>query len=708
MAAASFGHLAPLAVVLVGLPALFGCAAIPSGRAATDRVEIGGNASVPSSEIEDKLATTASPKFLGLWSGVVFDYELFDRFVLERDLERVERFYRARGFYEAHARAGRVVYTSANHVAVTIVVDEGRDVRVGTVVFDGLESLPDRVASAVRAAEGARVAPGERFDEGAFADAGAAMTRALTDRGYAYAVIKRSARVDLVRHKADVSFDVVPNISARLGAITLEGLGSLPEEPVRRALNLSEGEVYSTRSLESAQKALIDLGVFGSVDVQPDLHDPGEERVPIRVILEPSQLRAVRVGGGLELDVIKTDFHLAFGWEDRNFLGGLRRLSADFRPGVVAYPTHLPDLQLPSRLLPEERFVTEFHQPGLLEARTNGLLRGEVNVTPVILTPDINPGDPVLGYRELRGATGFDRTLWKLYVSLTYNAQVDFPFAYVGAIDPTLQSAVVSYVDLLTRLDFRNNGIHPRSGFLLGNDLQVAGGVLGGDAEDLRIQPEARAYFPISRRVTLAARGSVGLLFPLNYGNTLRTDTAAGTAPPDVSKQEWDRDVQLAYLRAFFAGGPISNRGWPLRGIGPQGIAPFFSPQIAALQVAQSCTPNSPTYDEVRCGVPLGGLSLWEASVELRFATQSPLEVATFCDAADVSPGRVNLRFARPHLSCGFGVRYDTPVGAVRLDLAYRIPGLQTLEPSTPGDDTVPGTIFGLPVAVAFGIGEAY
>ena len=38
-------------------------------------------------------------------------------------------------------------------------------------------------------------------------------------------------------------------------------------------------------------------------------------------------------------------------------------------------------------------------------------------------------------------------------------------------------------------------------------------------------------------------------------------------------------------------------------------------------------------------------------------------------------------------LSCGVGARYDTPVGAIRLDAAYRIPGVQTLG-SSAGEGT--------------------
>jgi hypothetical protein len=51
------------------------------------------------------------------------------------------------------------------------------------------------------------------------------------------------------------------------------------------------------------------------------------------------------------------------------------------------------------------------------------------------------------------------------------------------------------------------------------------------------------------------------------------------------------------------------------------------------------------------------------------------------------------------------GLRYDTPVGPVRLDIGYRIPGLQA--PASP-DEGTPDTLLGLPVAISFGIGEAF
>jgi outer membrane protein insertion porin family/translocation and assembly module TamA len=681
-----------------------GCAKIPPGRSAVDSVHFEGNRAIDEGDIEEKLATTPSPKFLGLWPGVVFDYELFDRHVLQRDLERVERFYRARGFYEAHARAGRVEQAGA-HVRVTIVVEEGPPVLVRSVELRGADALPAPLQEAMRAAAEPEVKEGALFDEERFGDAEAAVKRALTDRGYAFAKVTRHATVDIVAHAADAVFEVAPDLPCTIGRVTIEGLGSLPEGPVRRALDIDEGEPFSTAALQRAQQAVLDLGAFSAVEIVPSLPDPPPPNrvVPLTVKVEPTHLHSLMLGGGVELDGIKTETHLIGGWESKSFLGGFRNLQLRAEPGVVFYPTRLPDLEPVTDLLPEGKLQAELRQPGFVEPRTNLVARTEGSVYPLLLATKTNPGEPVVGYRELKGTAGVDRTFWKLYLFPSYDVQWSSPFAYLGELDPALHRVVISYVELVAHFDFRDNPVHPRKGVYLGIDAQLAG--LGGDAQDTRVQPEARGYVPITKRLTLAARGSVGFLFPRNYGGLL---DVPGGVPSDADRSAWSRDVQIGYFRGFFSGGPSSNRGYPYRGVGPHGVVPFFSPGIAARALRLSCDPRSSAFDPVRCAIPLGGLSLWEASLELRLAVSGPFATAAFCDMSDVSPRELDVRLQRPHVSCGAGLRYDTPVGPIRLDVGYRIPGLQTLEPATVREEGVPGTIFGAPVAVAFGLGEAF
>lgn len=131
---------------------------------------------------------------------------------------------------------------------------------------------------------------------------------------------------------------------------------------------------------------------------------------------------------------------------------------------------------------------------------------------------------------------------------------------------------------------------------------------------------------------------------------------------------------------------------------------PFLLPNINQ-QIASQCAPGLgiETLSGNRCFQPLGGLTMWAFSAEIRYPLSSDFTEATFCDASDVQEGRAHY-VLNTHLSCGIGLRYKTPVGPVRLDIAYRIPGLNP----SPGDPDYPGDVAGLPIGVAFGIGEAY
>lgn len=689
---------------------LFSCAKVPPGKSAIDSVSVVGNDAVGDDDILKRIATSPSPKFLGLWSGVIFDYALFDRVTLARDMARVERFYRARGYYDARARAARVE-GDGEHVRVTIVVEEGPPVLIDTVRIEGADDLPDETKRALARAATARLKKDSAFDEDDFEASEKEATRALTDRGHAFARISREAEVDAYQHRARIVFRVTPGPVVRFGDVRIEGLGDLPESVVRRTLDLKPGAPYSTDALEDAKQAVLELGVFGSVSIDPDLSDDARERgvVPVLVRVEPTQLRAVQLGIGVELDILKTDVHLPLAWENRNMLGGLRHFSVRFKPGLVFYPTRLPTLQAPDRLLPEERLRVELNQPAFLEARTRGMLSGELNHYPVLLSPRIDEAATVIGYRELRGSTGVSRRFFRhLDVNPSYNLQANFPFSYHGPLDASLESVIVSYVDLFVALDFRDDSIHPRKGIYLAHDTEFAGDYLVGEARDVRMQPEVRGYVPLFGRVSLALRGSLGFLLPLNYGDAFSRWVGRGSPPPD-DFSGWNRDLQFLFFRGFFSGGSNSNRGYALRGVGPHGPIPFFNPDIAAAQVARACDPSQGEVDATRCALPLGGLTLWEASAEVRFPISVPLWGATFCDASDVAPKRWQLRPERPHLSCGGGVRYDTPVGPIRLDIGYRIPGMQVIGRSMPSEEGSPTELFGFfPGAISLGVGEAF
>jgi outer membrane protein insertion porin family/translocation and assembly module TamA len=734
---------------------LAACASIPRGRAAIDSVEIVGARAVDPGAILDKLATASSPRLFGLFPGLGGDYSIYDASILQRDLARVERFYRGRGFFEAHARVGRLEHNGESHVRVQIVVDEGPPVNNGAVRIDGLDGIPPAVADAVRAAARAALPEGTRFDEEAYKGATSEVAEALKDRAYAYATVQSSAQIDLASHTIAYALAVTPGITAVYGPVSFVGLdpdgaGPAPQEIsdtiLRRVMHLREGRPYSAAEVRAAEQSLLDLEVFSSAHVDPRLADPPAPVIPLVVELEPTKLRSLRLGGGAEFDAIKTDLHVLAGWEDHNLLGGLRDFSVDFSPGVILYPLTTFNLQLPNKPFFEEKLRLQLRQPGFLESRTTAFVRPELNVYPLLLNSRPQPTDRVIGYIEPKGAIGAERRFGKhVFATFVYNVQSELPFEDLhqgcdSAGGPCVPPPVFLTIPQITlQFDFKDDSVHPHAGVGASIDVQFA--TPPGTASDFRLEPEVEAYVPIARNVTFALDGALGVLIPLSTSGYQGYVERLGREPPGSTRND-ELDIETMYFRGFFGGGPSDNRGYPLRGVAPHGWVPFLNPSTAAsdLQNHPACltqitmqTPGTtPPANDPRtnpsCLSPIGGFSMWRASAEMRISVSGPFGVGIFCDVGDASQSPITsdpanaFRFRYLHMSCGAGLRYDTPVGPFRLDVAYRLPYLQLLGCATQNEQVDPNAkchgdpTFGVqpeflgvvPMAFAFGIGEAF
>jgi hypothetical protein len=260
--------------------------------------------------------------------------------------------------------------------------------------------------------------------------------------------------------------------------------------------------------------------------------------------------------------------------------------------------------------------------------------------------------------------------------------------------------------------------------------LQVAGYVFQGDVSDLRTEPELLTFVPLSksrRGAELALRVGFGFLFPSEYGSLYdtsfdpySTDPAENTPRNPPTDPAVIADQQKMLFRAFYSGGPTSNRGYPFRGVGPHGPVGFLLPTAAS---AVNCGDVNTDRWQQRCMRPLGGMTLWEVSLEARFPIAGEVGGVAFVDASDLRPYTLDsgqqgtIRFNVPHLSPGIGLRYATPVGPLRLDLAYRFPYAQEIGERylSPRDGSPTGRAeenlfneYWLPLSLNFAIGEAF
>ena len=661
--------------------------------------------------------------------------EEYDPSVLSRDLERVERYYRARGYYEAKVTAARVLGRDAKHVRIEIRVDAGKQVLVREVRPSGLNGLSARLSARVFSAL-ATLQRGAPLDEARFDEMKTNILEALQDRGYPFAKVDAKAHVDLITHAADIDVQLDPGELSTFGEVKIEGLQAIPEKPVRDVLDIAPNKRYSHSDLEEARQAVLRLGVFSNVEVREDLSHPETHRVPISLIVRESELRTIRLGGGGTFDVLRLNAHLRIGWEHLNFLGGARDLSITATPGIDLYPTRLDGngLRAPTRVLLENSIQLKFRQPSFLEARTTGTLDARYDVRPLLYpipSSTVPTTERIIGYQTVAASVGLERE-WYLprikrirgHVTLapSFNWQANFPFTYQLNRPDGLIPVTVAFPALAGTIEYRDDPVSTHVGVSLSTTVQVADKIFGGNLSDLKIQPELRTFIPITKKsVTLATRLTMGFLIPRGYGGTLNSGAnLINSSDPNVVT-----DQERLLLRAFYSGGPNSNRGYPLRGVGPHGPVSFLIPTGVNCSNASSDTPSQPMQqgqtstpvadpNAPACWRPLGGVTLWEASVELRFPISGDLSGVAFADSSDVTRDVGHIRLNVPHLSVGPGLRYQTPVGPLRLDIGYRVPGAQHF-----GESQITkeegfydiGTLFGLsylPVAINIAIGESF
>lgn len=723
----------PVALLLSLL--LGGCGSSLRERTVSNvAVEETAPSAVDLDDLLDGLATAAPRKLL--W--VERERDVYDANLVARDLERIERFYRAQGYYDVKVVAARVTQVAERQVAIEVHVTPGPRVTVRKVTSDGTAILELSEGARFKYKKVREPSPGQPFTEARLDRYEAELLSTLKEAGYAYAKVDVRASVDLNAGAADILVAMKPGKLSRIGEIRVVGLKQIPESKVRASLNLQRGAVYSEEDQLDAKNALENMQLFTRVEVTPDLSNPEVSDVPILVTLQEDQLRKLTIGGGTIIDALKLEAHLRTGWEHKNFLGGARKLTIDVTGGVDLYPNRLENLDRLWVKPTNDFWIIDtsvaLEQPAIFNGRTKGNVKAGFTRRPVLYSLDEGKDatqENVIGYHKPNGQVGVERSFLgqRIVLRPSYNVEARVPFMYQGNRPEGLETVWVSFPrffalfqafpgDLSTDRDKRDFAISFR------NTIELAGlkldgtRLVGGSVSDFKIEPELRGVAPLFPRrnhpdqragnLTIAARLKFGFLIAPDYGDTLRTDQAAAIAEGDEAKAQTTRDQLRLLSRAFYSGGATSNRGYAQNAISPHGPVGFLVPT--------SINCNDPMHtNDTGCIRPLGGFTQWEASLELRYAALYPITIVLFADAADVSRDIGRLQFKYPHLSVGPGVRYESPVGPIRLDLGIRVPGAQAWgEKALPADNShgpPPGQqpeLFGLPAALQLAIGDAF
>ena len=420
----------------------------------------------------------------------------------------------------------------------------------------------------------------------------------------------------------------------------------VPAPPIWEQVRLAipEGHAFSDEAVEEARRRLVAMGLFATSGIIAGEPDDATGLVPVEVSVREAPFRTLRLGGGLRFDQARNEVRLVSEWTHRDFLGGMRKLTARaeagwaFIPDIYAVATD--DQSLGPRNGPIALARLELEQPRFF-GRPSLHWRNSLQGNRILQQTYTDAGASI--------GTGVSwQPLSRLVVFPSYHLAVDYlsgapinsaataPLT-LGCVTTTDHCLVwLSYLEETVVWDRRNNLLEPRRGTYLGVSFQQGGGPLGGDFDYLRVLPDARGYvsFGDDDELTLSARLRVGDLW-----------TASGN--PDAS----------AVTTRFYAGGSVSMRGFGDRRLSPLLLAP---------------APGDPS---VQITVPIGGNGLIDGSFEARYSITDKLRIAAFVDYGQVTRGLLEPEdFAHVLWAVGIGLRYLTSVGPIRIDLARRLP----------------------------------
>jgi outer membrane protein assembly complex protein YaeT len=634
-----------------------------------------GNQSIDDYTLSTVIATSKSSFFatawLIRWIGLG-EKRYFDELEFRRDVVRLILFYRQSGFMSVVVDT--VVRRTPRDAFVTFRVYEGEPVRVKQLSIDGITGIVDegRMRGAIPLQVGD---PFNRFLFQASADTIAAWMR---NRAHPYAQVLRNFDSDAGALSADVRFEVIPGPLVRIGEVAVRSEGNVDTATVLRLLSVHPGDLYKEDLLFQSQRDLYSTGTFRSAQVTladsvPPAHGDSTAQVIVRVAEGPRH--RIRIGGGYgTLDC----FRAQTGWSAYGLLGGARVLDLSARVSKLGVGRPL-----------DAGFDRNVCHPLESDSQSNRL-NYNVGMTlfqQAFLSPRHTASLGVFAERRSEVRT-YTRTQIGSNFGVVFNARRRVPVGVTYGVsvgrtdaDAAIFCSVFSVCDLQTQADLRQRrrfasltvtagehtedfALDPRSGGHVGITLLHASRWLGSDTlyEFNRGELEIARYIPFGRRGVFAWRLHAGALVPATR------ITAAGQnlrfVPPE---------------QRFYAGGPNTVRGYGANELGPH----VYVITDSTSSNYDSLPSGEKVYRNIRT-VATGGNSILLANAEIRVPAPvlpDRLRVAVFVDVGQVYERQTEVySFRSVRVTPGAGLRITTPLGPVRMDVAYNA---YSLEPGT-------------------------
>ncbi len=569
----------------------------------------------------------------------------------------IENVYKADGFSSVKVTP-QVVNRNGN-ILVTFNVVEGPQDVVETLRLDGIHAL----SAAQLAPKGLKVTPGQAYSQKNVDDDRNQIMATYLREGFLTASFRERARqVPQQPHRIEVVYEIYEGPRVHTATIVTLGRNDTQQKLVdRETSELAAGKPLKEDDLLTAETKLYKVGVFDWAEVDPRRDVTTQHKEDVVIKLHESKPNTLTYGFGFE--VINR--------------GGSVPSGTVTVPGIP--PTALPkNFRTSQKTFWGPRATLEYTRNNLrgkaeslaftaLGARlkqnvsilyTDPMFRWTNWASSVSLMGQRNLENPIFGLRQGQFGYQLQRALNR---DQTQNLFLRYNFSQTGLthlLIPQLVPAQDQHVRLSTLTgsyirDTRDSPTDAHKGIYESYQLDFNPMQLGSSVSFSRLQAQGAYYKKIPADII--------------WANSIRIGVAAPFGGSHIPISE-----------KFFSGGGSSLRGFPLNSAGPQRVIPACGNPADP----STCAPIT---------VPLGGAQLFILNSEFRIPIPATLPlvgrnlgIAAFYDGGNVFPSVGFHDFTRLYSNnVGLGLRYNTPVGPVRIDVGHNlnpVPGIKSTQ----------------------------
>ncbi len=577
-------------------------------------VEITGNRFFDTATVRERLAVREAGKLRDR-------YGRYSQKLRDNDRDAILDLYRSNGFRDVQVAATTLddYRGRTDELGVRYEIEEGVQWTVSELHIEG--ASPEETA---HLREIVQSAAGQPFSEANIAADRDSILSYFFDSGYPNATFDWSQTPSGMPNHADLHYNIKPGERQFVRSVLVRGLQTTRPNVVSSRILIQPGDPISQGRIAETQQKLYNLGIFSKV--QTALQDPDgkEESKYVLFQLDEAAKYSFNVGIGAELA------RIGGGVENFDSPAG----TTGFSPRVSSGISRLNFLGL-ARTLSLQTLASTLEQRGVLSYLMPEYL-GHENLT-LTVSGLYDRSHDVRTFAAQRMESAI-----QLAQRLSRANSLQYRFAYRKVtvnsleIEPLLvpllsQPVRVGLLSMSYIHDRRDNPTDSHRGSYDTVDAGIALPEFGSQTDYTRLVFRNSTYYPLGRDLVLARTVQFGYIQRLG-----------GLA-----------DIPLG--ERFFAGGASSQRAFPDNQAGPR---------------------------DPETGFPLGGNAYLFHSTELRFPLFGEnVGGVLFHDMGNVysSIDQISFRFRQNSnqdfnymvQAVGFGIRYKTPVGPIRVDLSY-------------------------------------